>query len=363
MERDFKDYYEILGVSPDATEEEIKQAYKKLAFQYHPDRNPGNPEAEEKFKEIVEAYEVLSNPEKRKKYDMMREGTSFFDEFFETSFGSLFEEVFSDFFGRRSTARRRGADLKYTLEIELEDVLHGKQVDIEFDAPGICKECSGSGVEKGYSLDRCRVCGGRGKISTVRGFLTVWTTCHACGGRGKINTHPCRGCHGTGIKKEKKKLRVDIPPGIEEGTRLRFKGEGEPVPGGIPGDLYVEVRIKEHPVFQREGEDLYCEVPLTFPEAVLGTELEIPTLEGPEKIKVPPGTQHGETYVLKNRGLPRLHGKKRGNLVVKFSIEIPKSITKEERRLIEELHRLMKEKPPERKRKFVERLKDFFSKD
>lgn len=361
MYQRFKDYYQILGVNRDASIEEIKRAYRSLAVKYHPDKNPGDKEAEERFKEINEAYHILSDPAKRAKYDAIldgREDRSLFEELFEDAFGTIFGDFFEEFFGRREV---RGRDLKYVLEITLEDVLNGGEKEIEFEGPTICSECRGSGVEKGFSLESCRVCKGRGKVAYTTGFLSVWKTCTHCGGSGKVNLHPCGSCGGRGNVFKKKRISIRIPRGVEDGMRLRLRGEGEPVHNGRPGDLYVEIRVKRHPLFHREGENLFCEIPITFPDAVLGTTLEIPTLEGVEELRIPAGTQSGEVFELKGKGLPRFERRGRGSIYVKVSVEVPKKISKEERELIEKLREHFREEKTSSPH-FVDNLKKFFGK-
>lgn len=354
-----KDYYEILGVSRNATKEEIKKAYRRLVKQYHPDVNPNKKEAEEKFKEISEAYEVLMDDEKRRAYDMYgHEGVDFgpggFDwrhftrfsdiedifgrDFFREFFG---EDIFETFFGRGFSERRRGADLIQEVELSLEEILNGCKKDVEVEMNERCKRCDGSGVDPDAARITCNACYGTGQIRNEKrtpfGYFATITTCSKCGGRGEITT-PCASCKGYGLVKVRKKISVNIPPGVKDGERLRIAGRGEPGEGGA-GDLYLIVRTKPHPVFERDGKDLRCEVPITFVQAALGSEVEVPTLEGKMKMKIPPGTQPGKVFRLEGKGLPELGGGRRGDLYVKILVRIPTSLTKRQRELLEEFER------------------------
>jgi len=354
-----KDYYEILGVPRDATQEEIKRAYKKLAKKWHPDLNPENKEeAEEKFKEITEAYQVLSDPEKRAQYDRFgyvgdqpfsyntTGGSS--GSIFQDLFGD-FEDIFDMFFGRRpgaSTTRERtsrpGEDIHHFVAIDLEDVLTGKEVPLEYERRVICSACNGTGAEGGNSFRICPRCGGTGVIReeqrTFFGSFVNTYTCNLCGGTGRIVDKKCHVCAGTGFIREKKKIKLKIPPGIEDGARLRVSGGGHAgINGGPNGDLYVTVKIRPHPVFQRKGDDIYSEVSLHFLQAILGSTIEIQTLEGPTKLKIKPGTQPGTLLRLRGKGLSNMRNGKRGDMYVKVKVEIPTKVSREERKILEKL--------------------------
>lgn len=351
-----RDYYEVLGVSRTASEQEIKSAYRKLALKYHPDRNPGDKEAEEKFKEIVEAYSVLSDPEKRALYDRYgHAGVSSsaaaasygagFDPF--ATFEDLLDEFFgfSDLFGtttRRRSRARRGADLRYDVEITLEEAARGVEKQIRIPRLEVCPICRGAGTAPGTSPVRCPTCGGSGQVRYQQGFFTISRTCAHCQGVGTIIRHPCEECRGRGRVERERVLEVQIPPGVEEGTRLRLAGEGEGgIAGGAPGDLYVIVHIRPHDFFARQGDDLYCTVPITFAQAALGAELKIPTLlDGEESLEIPPGTQSGDVFRLRGRGMPRVDRPGRGDLVVEVRVVTPTRLSREMRRLFEELARL-----------------------
>lgn len=368
-----KDYYKILGVSRDASEEEIKKAYRKLALQYHPDRNPGNKEAEEKFKEAAEAYEVLRDPEKRQLYDRFGheglKGTGFsgfagFEDIF-SAFGDIFEDMFGfSAFGSRRKARYepiKGADLRYDLTISLRDAAFGKEENIEVEKYVHCDTCRGSGLEPGTQPQSCSYCGGRGQVVRTQGFFTISTTCPRCRGEGSIITHPCKRCHGKGKIKSKKTLNVKIPPGVESGMRLRLRGEGEEGErGGPSGDLYVFINVEPDQFFEREGNNIFCEIPISFSQAALGAELEVPTLYSQEKIKIPPGTQTGETFIIKGAGMPSLdQGRGKGDQIVKVVVRTPTKLTKRQEELFRELAQLEGEKEKEKKQK---PFKSFWSK-
>lgn len=385
-----KDYYEILGVPRDATPEDIKRAYRRLAKQYHPDVNKDDPNANEKFKEINEAYEVLSDPNKRAQYD--RFGTvggdfsSYGDQRYTTDFsgfdgfssifddlGSGLDEFINSFFGRDRTrtssfdrTARRGSDITTSITVTLEDVLTGVEREIEIDRRETCNICNGSGLEPGTQPERCPYCNGTGEIRSVRttpfGQMINVMTCPSCRGTGKIITHPCHQCGGRGFVSRKRKILVKIPAGVEDGVRLRLRGEGNAgINGGPPGDLFVFVRVKPHPFFKRLGADLEYEANIDVFDAILGTEIEIPTLErGREKINIPAGTQFDSTFRLRGKGLPYLNNGGRGDLIVRIKIDIPQKLTERERELLEEIASMRGKKVNKNGRSFFDRVKNAF---
>jgi molecular chaperone DnaJ len=341
-----RDYYEILGVARDAGPEEIKKAYRKLAHRHHPDKNPGDHSAEERFKEISEANEVLGNPEKRQAYDRFGAagpGRGF--EGFDSGFGSIFDDIFEGFFGgrtgRSTRGAQRGADLRYNLEIRFEEAAGGVEKEIVIPRMETCRACRGSGAKPGSQPVVCRACRGTGQARFSQGFLTVSQTCGQCRGQGRVLEHPCPSCRGLGQVKAERTLTVKIPAGVETGTRLKLAGEGESgVRGGPPGDLYVVITVQEHPIFARHGDDLYCEVPISFTQAALGAQLEIPTLSGRAVFKIPPGSQTGTELRIKGKGLPNVRGYGRGDLVARIFVEVPTHLTPKQRDLLEEYARL-----------------------
>jgi molecular chaperone DnaJ len=367
-----QDYYEALGVAQNASDEELKKAYRRMAMKYHPDRNPDDPAAAERFKEAKEAYEVLSDPRKRAAYDQFghagvepgmagaggyRGGAGFRD---------IFDEVFGDIFGARGGGTRvyRGADLRYDLELNLEEAVLGTTVKIRVPARTQCPECSGSGAAPGSSPARCTACDGVGQVRIQQGFFSIQQTCPRCRGRGTVITDPCRKCRGEGRVFEHKSLSVKVPPGVDTGDRIRLAGEGEPgEQGGPPGDLYVEVRVKPHPIFTREGNHLLCEVPIRFVAAALGDEVEVPTLQGRAKIKVPAGTQSGRLFRLRGKGVRPVRGGATGDLICRVVVETPVNLNHRQRELLMEFESSMGgkvKKHSPRESSWVDRVKQFF---
>ncbi|MCK9230330.1 MAG: molecular chaperone DnaJ [Syntrophales bacterium] len=346
-----EDYYTILGVDRNASDDEIKRNYRKLALKYHPDRNPGDLEAEENFKKAAEAYEVLRDQEKRAIYDRYGHeglnGTGFrgfsgFDDIF-SSFGDIFEDVFG-FRGRRTqsrTAPRPGADLRYDMSISFMDAVSGVTTDIDIQRLENCPGCSGHGTAPGTEPALCPTCRGVGQVTRSSGFFSVSSTCPQCRGAGRVIENPCRECRGAGKVEVTKKVQVRIPPGVETGVRLRLRGEGEEgIFGGPRGDLYVFIHAEPHDYFRREGDTLYCEVPVPMTLAALGGEVDVPTLDGVEKIKIPRGTQHGRLFRLKGRGVPHLRGSGRGDQVIQVAVEVPTDLSKKEEKLLKEFMKL-----------------------
>jgi molecular chaperone DnaJ len=345
-----RDYYEVLGVARGASEQEIKSAYRKLALTYHPDRNPGDRQAEERFKEAAEAYAVLADTDKRHMYDRFGHAglggaaTGGFDPTvftgFEDILGGLgdifgFGEVFG---GRRRAGPQRGADLRYDLEISFEESARGTETSIQIPRQEVCDGCGGSGAAAGSRPTTCPQCQGRGQLRYQQGFFTVARTCGQCRGAGSIITKPCATCRGAGRVQQERKLTVRIPAGIATGQRLRLSGEGEAgAQGGPGGDLYVVIHVQDHSFFQRDGNDLYCEIPLNYPTLALGGEIRVPTLDGDEPYTVPEGTQSGTTFRLAGRGMPDVAGRSRGDLLVTVKVMVPKKITREQRKLLEQL--------------------------
>lgn len=353
-----KDYYEILGISRNATSDEIKKAYRQMALECHPDRNPDNKDAEERFKEAAEAYSVLIDPEKRSVYDRLGheglrgEGFSGFTGFnssifedFEDILGSFFNFGFGDIFGTRHRARshypQRGRDLALEYEVSLEEAAFGVEKKIKLNRVELCSVCQGSKMKPGTQKSTCHTCQGRGQVRYQQGFFVLSRTCSSCRGSGEIITSPCLECKGSGKVKQKKELTVKFPAGVDDGTKLRIEGEGEAGDRGTPrGDLYVIVRLKKHDLFEREGNNLYCEVQIPFSRAALGATIEVPLLNGNETLKIPSGTQSGEVFRLKGSGIKGLHSFRKGDLFVKVIVEIPKNLTKKQKDLIEEYARL-----------------------
>jgi len=372
-----RDYYEVLGVSRDATQEEIKKVYRRLARQYHPDANPDNKEeAAEKFREITEAYAVLSDPEKRAQYDRFGhagpEGQGFdFSNFnwgdlgFDFGFGNLFEAFFGG--GRRQRGPQRGADLEAEIELSFREAAFGTEKEVRVPRVERCENCGGSGAAPGTSPERCAVCNGTGQVSFSRatpfGQFIQTRTCDRCGGTGRFISNPCRDCRGTGSVQRVRKVKVKVPAGVDSGFRLRLRGEGETgVRGGPPGDLYVYLRVRPDPVFQRDGDNVICEAPVSFTQAALGAEIEVPTLEGTTRIRVPEGTQSGTILRLKGKGIPNPHGYGRGDLHIRVKVVTPTRLTEKQKELLRELARLSGEEAPkeEKEKGFFEKVRDAF---
>ncbi len=363
-----RDYYQVLGVDRAADDAAIKSAYRKLAHQHHPDKNPGDHAAEERFKEASEAYEVLSDPDRRARYDRYghTNGAQFegfgFGGAAASSINDIFGDIFGEMFGggRRTRARTRGADLRYHLEIAFEEAAFGTVARITIPRAKPCGTCRGSGAKPGTGPRTCPTCGGAGEIRLTQGFFSVARTCHHCQGQGRVVVDRCPDCGGAGAMREEATVEVKVPPGVDTGTRLKLGGEGEPapVPGGVPGDLYVIVQVREHPVFSREDTEIVCEMPISFAQAALGATIDVPTLDGPAKLKVPAGTQSGKVFRLKGKGVPSLSGAGRGDEHVRVLVETPTHLTKEQRELLERFAAISGEETNPRASTFWEKVQD-----
>lgn len=371
-----KDYYEVLGVNRDASDEEIKKAFKKLAMKFHPDRNPDNPKAEESFKEAKEAYEVLSDEQKRAAYDQYGHagvdpsmgGGAGFGGFGGGGFSDAFGDIFGDIFGGGRNQRSnvyRGADLRYNLEISLEEAARGTETKIRIPVQATCETCHGSGARPGTSPVTCTTCNGHGQVRMQQGFFSVQQTCPKCHGTGKMVKDPCPTCHGNGRVKQNKTLNVKIPAGVDKGDRIRLSGEGEAgVNGGPTGDLYVVVHLKEHPIFQRDGANLHCEMPISFSTAALGGEIEVPTLDGAAKMKIPAETQTGSVFRLRGKGIKPLRSSEHGDLMVHVVVETPVRLTEKQKELLREFENSTQAdagKHSPKNKSWVDKARDFFS--
>ncbi|MDA8537836.1 molecular chaperone DnaJ [Candidatus Pelagibacter bacterium] len=372
-----RDFYDVLGVSKNASPEELKSAYRKLAVKYHPDKNPGDTKAEDKFKEASEAYGILSDKEKKQNYDNFghaafdgggRQGGGFGGSGFGgADFSDIFEDFFGDFGGGgRSRGRRnsnnRGSDLRYDLSITLEEAFEGKKQDIKFSTTEKCNTCKGNGSKPGSSPDRCTICGGNGKVRSNQGFFTVQQTCPQCAGSGEEITNPCNDCNGQGSKQTSKKISVTIPKGVDDGTRIRLAGKGEAgTKGGTSGDLYLFVNVNSHDLFKRSDENLFFEFPISIADAALGTTIEIPTIDGGKaKIKIPDGTQNGKQFRLKGKGMPYMRGSGNGDLYVQVNTEVPISLNKAQKELLEKFREIENEKSNPSIKKFFQKAKSFW---
>jgi len=369
-----RDPYETLGVTRRAAVEEIKTAYRKLAMKYHPDRNPGNAEAEESFKEISQAYDILIDADKRAAFDRygyaafqgaggeagFHDPFDLFREVFGSGGGGIFEHFFGGGSGRAD--QTRGADLRYDLEIKLEEAARGVEKEIEIGKTGRCSACGGSGGGPGAHLHTCPTCRGRGQVIASRGFFQVAQPCPRCQGAGEMFDHPCKVCRGDGRAETTTRIKLKIPAGIEDGSRLRSGGNGEAgVRGAASGDLYVVIHVREHAVFARDGDDLFCEMPVAFVTAALGGEVSVPTLEGKAALKIPAGTQNGTVFKLRGKGMPHLRGSGQGQLLVRAVVEVPTKLTSEQRRKLEEFAESCGDQNAPMTRGFLERAKEFFS--
>lgn len=370
-----RDYYEVLGVSRDVSAADLKKAYRRVAMKHHPDRNPGDKASEDKFKEASEAYEILSDAQKRSAYDQFGHagvdqsggmgggagagGAGF------GSFSDIFGDVFGDIFGGGGRGRggpSRGADLRYNLELSLEDAVRGTNVQIKVPTLVACDTCDGSGAKKGTSPKACTTCGGIGQVRMQQGFFSVQQACPTCRGKGSVITDPCGSCHGQGRVEQTKTLSVKVPAGVDTGDRIRLSGEGEAgAEGGPAGDLYVEVHVQPHEIFQREGADLFCEVPVDFVDAALGGELEVPTLDGRVKLKVPAETQTGKLFRLRSKGVTPVRGGPRGDLMCRVVVETPVDLTSKQKELLKEFQATMKGgKNSPRQSSWFDGMKNFF---
>lgn len=378
-----RDYYEILGVAKDVSEDDLKKAYRKLAVKYHPDKNPGDKHAEEKFKELGEAYEALSDPQKRAAYDQYGHaafdararasraggfGGGFHDPFeiFREVFGggggggSIFDEFFG---GARSNpdGPQRGADLRYDMEISFEEAVLGCEKEISVTKAETCESCEGSGAEAGSGRKTCGMCNGQGRVIMARGIFSIQQTCPKCEGAGRVIEKPCKSCHGSGRKEKSSKIKIKIPPGVDTGARLRSSGNGEAGPrGGSHGDLYIVLHVREHDIFERDGDDLLCEVPISFIQAALGSEIEVPTLSGPAQIKIPAGTQPGTIFRVRGKGVRNVHGHHTGDLHVRVSVEVPTHLNSAQKAKLHEFAELCDTSVNPGVKSFWDKAKDLF---
>jgi molecular chaperone DnaJ len=371
-----RDYYEVLGVDRGASDQEIKKAYRRIAMKHHPDRNEGDKASEEKFKEASEAYEVLSDTQKKAAYDQYGHagvdpqgagmggfgagGASFSD-----IFGDVFGDIFSGGGGqRRPSGPQRGSDLRYNLEVDLEDAVKGSTVKIRVPTLVTCEECDGSGSKKGTKPTECRTCGGVGQVRMQQGFFAVQQTCPNCRGKGKVISDPCGSCYGRGRVEEQKTLSVKIPPGVDTGDRIRLAGEGESGPeGGPAGDLYVQIAVRDHKIFERDGKHLYCEVPISFTDAALGGELEVPTLDGRVKLKIPPETQSGKLFRLRGKGVKPVRGDSVGDLLCRVEIETPVNLSRKQKDILKEFQATLQDggtRHSPKRNSWFEGVKSFF---
>jgi molecular chaperone DnaJ len=368
------DYYQTLGVERGVGKDELKKAYRKLAMQYHPDKNPGDAAAEAKFKELSEAYGVLSDDQKRAAYDQFGHaafegggpgpGAGDFD--FRSSFADVFDDLFGDFMGgARRGGRRgptRGADLRYNMEVSLEDAYSGKQAKVQATTSVTCGDCSGSGAKEGTKPTICGACGGVGKVRAQQGFFTIERTCPTCQGSGTVIADPCTGCRGSGRVQKEKTLAVNIPAGVEDGTRIRLAGEGEAGARGAPaGDLYIFISVRQHPLFEREAMNLYCEVPIPMIEATLGGSVEVPTLGGGRaRVTIPAGTQNGHQFRLRGKGMPALRGGGKGDMYIQVSVETPVNLNKKQKELLKEFDQLGTKSTNPKTDNFFSKVKDLW---
>lgn len=378
-----KDYYEVLGISKSAGSEEIKKAYRKMAVKFHPDKNPGDHQAEERFKEIGEAYDILADPQKRAAYDQyghaafdsrsraggggfggFHDPFDIFREVFGGGGGGAGGSIFEEFFGggrRDPSAPQRGSDLRYDMKVSFEEAALGTEKEITVNKLATCEKCNGTGASKGSDVKTCGTCGGRGQVMMSRGIFSVAQTCPACHGSGKTIENPCRECHGEGRVDRRSKIKIRIPPGVGTGTRLRSTGNGEGgMRGGPPGDLYVVLHVQPHDIFQREGDDLLCEVPVSFVTAALGGEIEVPTLSGKAHIRVAPGTQPGTIFRLRGKGVRNLQGYGTGDLHVKVTVEVPTRLNHEQKEKLREFAELCDESVNPISKSFFDKAKNFF---
>ncbi|MDQ2925245.1 MAG: molecular chaperone DnaJ [Acidobacteriota bacterium] len=368
------DYYEVLGVERTVGDGELKAAYRKLAMEFHPDRNPNNPEAEERFKLCSEAYQVLSDADKRAAYDRFgHAGVSGAGGFsggnpFQGQgdlgdiFGDLFGEMFNMGGQRRASRAQRGRDLKYEMSLEFEEAVFGKEQEITIRRAETCDDCAGTGSEKGKQPETCQQCGGRGQIRSQQGFFSVARTCPVCSGTGSIIRMPCHTCHGEARLQREHKIVVKVPAGVEDNTRIRYSGEGDAGKfGGPAGDFYVVLEVKAHKFFERDGDDLHCVIPVSFPQAALGTELEVATLEGPETLKVPEGTQSGREFKLRGKGVPHLNQHGKGDLIVEVRVQTPAKLNKQQKELMKQLAETMTVENTPTSRGLFSKVKEMFS--
>ncbi len=382
MAKTKRDYYEVLGLSKGSTPDEVKKAYRKMAVQHHPDKNPGDHTAEEKFKELGEAYDVLSDPDKRAAFDRyghaaFAQGTAagagaggfhdpfdIFREVFGQSGGGIFEQFFGGGGGGRADTdgRQRGSDLRYDMQITLEEAAFGCEKEIELTKLDACEKCTGSGAEAGSRAMNCPMCQGRGQVISSRGFFQVSQTCPRCRGTGHVIEKPCKSCEGEGRIEARSRIKLKIPQGIMDGSRLRSSRNGEAgIRGGPPGDLYVVIHVKEHTVFDREEDNLFCEVPVSFATATLGGEIKVPTLEGKAMLKVPAGTQGGTVFKLRGKGMPVVNSSGRGDLMVRVLVEVPTKLNSQQRKKLEEFAAVCGEENSPMHKGFFEKAKEFFN--